>query len=340
MPRRSKWLANIGPDDPVELAAARALDARLSLVWHYLPRAAQSPEDPENVHQLRVSTRRAMAAMNLFASLLPAVRAEWMTKALKRIRRAANDARDCDVLLDRLEVLAEQEPEGHYGLLVKCVAARRRQAQPAIVAAHAKLVRRDYPRRLAALLKRVWLRESVDLAERPTFAAAGRRSLDPLVEAFFAASEANLHVDVDHQAAALHAFRIQAKQVRYAMEIFSAAFAPSFRRELYPLVEQLQEKLGAVNDHVTAIAHLEDWLGSEENPTARAAIGELVEHEQRDLAERRQTFFDWWTAERRLELRVRFGHALTHSDPHDHAVPAADAVPTADELPTTERNAG
>ena len=29
------------------------------------------------------------------------------------------------------------------------------------------------------------------------------------------------------------------------MEVFADAFAPTFRKELYPMVEELQEKLGA-----------------------------------------------------------------------------------------------
>ena len=54
---------------------------------------------------------------------------------------------------------------------------------------------------------------------------------------------------------ALHAFRIQGKQVRYAMEIFAGAFPPEFREQLYPIVETLQDRLGAINDHVTAQTH-------------------------------------------------------------------------------------
>ena len=49
--------------------ARRALDARLDLVGHYLPRAADAADETENVHQLRVATRRAMAAMQIFDAL-------------------------------------------------------------------------------------------------------------------------------------------------------------------------------------------------------------------------------------------------------------------------------
>ena len=68
-----------------------------------------------------------------------------------------------------------------------------------------------------------------------------------MVEAFFAA------VPVDHtDAKALHIFRIRGKDLRYAMEVLAGAFADEFKTQLYPAVESMQERLGEVNDLVTA----------------------------------------------------------------------------------------
>jgi hypothetical protein len=69
MGRNSKWIES-QPEDSAELVARRALGARLGRLWHYLERSVlhDSSGDTENVHQLRVFTRRTAAAMEIFAN--------------------------------------------------------------------------------------------------------------------------------------------------------------------------------------------------------------------------------------------------------------------------------
>ena len=65
--------------------------------------------------------------------------------------------------------------------------------------------------------------------------------------------------------AALHMFRIRGKELRYAMEVLAGAFSDEFRTRLYPIVESIQERLGEVNDLVTAKAKIE----SENQPSCQ-----------------------------------------------------------------------
>ena len=59
-----KWINGLTPDMPVADAARVVLAARFEVVRQYLPLAAAKPyEDVEYVHQLRVGTRRAGAAL-------------------------------------------------------------------------------------------------------------------------------------------------------------------------------------------------------------------------------------------------------------------------------------
>src|SRR3954467_8752455 len=95
-----KWIQGLRPDTELAEAARKVLAVRLRVVREYLPRAMhRADEDPENVHQLRVGTRRADAACRIFRHCLPgrvcrAARARW-----RGIRRAAGVARDWDVFL-------------------------------------------------------------------------------------------------------------------------------------------------------------------------------------------------------------------------------------------------
>ena len=57
----------------------------------------------------------------------------------------------------------------------------------------------------------------------------------------------------------LHQFRIQTKAVRYAIELLAPAFGPELRDETYPIVEELQERLGKIQDCVAGAANLRKW---------------------------------------------------------------------------------
>src|SRR4051794_37589945 len=103
MAASGKWIEGIGRETRVEDAARRSLEPRLAAVAQSLPVAAHLAEyDIEHVHRLRVATRRAGAALKLYRDCLAPKPARWMKKRLRKIRRAAGDARDLDVLIERL----------------------------------------------------------------------------------------------------------------------------------------------------------------------------------------------------------------------------------------------
>ena len=311
MANKTKWVAAEKSDEPIQEVARRALESRLDLVWRYLPAAAKGPrKEIENVHQLRVATRRAMAALEIFADLLPGRRKKWMQRRLKQVRKAAGDARDFDVLGQRLAKRLDGEADPSVELLLVEVQKRRKAAQRPIEASHAKLKRKDFPRREARLLKHVRLRTESDLAEQPSFAEAGVHALRQLVQDFFAAADGDLSDPV-----ALHAFRIQGKQLRYAMEIFAGAFPPALRKKLYPQVERLQEKLGDINDHASARRHFGDWIGTTERPEVAEVLRTMGDEETTALGESTARFFAWWTTKRSDSLRLGFAQLLTLDKP-------------------------
>ncbi len=63
------------------------------------------------------------------------------------------------------------------------------------------------------------------------------------------------------------------------MEVFAEAFAPTFRKELYPLVEELQEKLGTINDHADARDRYLTWIDDTQNESQRLLLGKLIAQE-------------------------------------------------------------
>lgn len=126
-----KWVLGASADDRVSDVAVLTLQNRLGAILHFLPLAAKkAAEDLEHVHHLRVAARRPMAALRLYEDLMPQRRFEWMKKQLRRVRQAANDARDCDVLLQRLHKGPPGKASEAWQALSGCYACHEASFKP------------------------------------------------------------------------------------------------------------------------------------------------------------------------------------------------------------------
>ncbi len=308
MTRKSKWIEIESPGEPAPVVARRAIRTRLETVWDWLPLAADTAHsEVEQVHQLRVATRRATATLQLFESLLPGKRRRWFEKQLKQIRRKAGVVRDLDVLTVRLHTACDgDDPVGCKALLER-VAKARREAQPTISEIYVELKQSHFRRRLKKLLRKIRWRSND--TPTPTYQQAAQMGLRPLAATFFSAAEADFECTLS-----LHEFRIAGKQLRYAMEVFAAAFGPTFREELYPIVEELQEKLGSVNDHANAQNRYLAWLDETQDESQRLILGKLIAVETTALQTSTRDFRDWWTATRAADLKAHFWNEVAPSE--------------------------
>jgi CHAD domain-containing protein/uncharacterized protein Yka (UPF0111/DUF47 family) len=294
------WIEASSGDRTSEVAA-RTLRGRLGAVLHFLPLAAEkAEEDVEHVHRLRVSTRRATAALRMYEDFLPRRRFCWMKKQLRRVRRAANDARDCDVLLGRLKA----RHSGHAAKRwVKAVRAERLDAQKAIVAVHERLARRErFARRIDKLLRRVrHPREESAASAAGRFGDWARQRLRSVVERFFGAVPADTTDE-----AALHQFRIRGKELRYAVELLAGAFPDELRTALYPTLEAMQDRLGQINDLATAKARLRQKMEAAGDDREAASWRRLLTNEQTQLDQALNDFWQWCSPQMIRQVREGF----------------------------------
>jgi CHAD domain-containing protein len=297
----SKWIEGLSADAAVADAARRVLSVRLEVVREYLPLAVHQPDkDPEHVHQLRVSTRRARAAFDIFSCCLPPKVLKTAKKRLRDVRRAAGEARDWDVFLAGLAERERRQNRRHrpgLDLLLGYALAQRILAQ-----AHLEAAADEDPfafdRFLAETLAAV---QAPCEAELATLTDLARPILTGLVRALDQAARQDLD-DYDH----LHQVRILGKRLRYAMEVFADCFARPFRDELYPAVEEMQEILGNANDSHVAIGRLEalrnrlqarlpdDWK------RLRPGIDGVLRFHRERLPRERDRFRAWWDRWQRL----------------------------------------
>ncbi len=303
--KRSVWIKSASPKDPVRRVAMASLKQRLGAVQHYFALAVERPyDDNDYVHQLRVWTRRAAAALRMYRQLLPQRQVDRIQKQLKRIRRAANDARDCDVFAQRL---ARDDTNPEARTLLKKVHAQRREAQRPIVRAYQQMGSSGRLEGRADELFQCLRSKNAKKAAsgKVCFGPWAEESLHIALEQFFEASRADLS-DID----ALHQFRIRGKKLRYAMELLGGAFPAPFRKQLYPAVKKLQERLGTINDHATASVRILPWIDETGDPNESKYLHGMLQSDQEQLVEAHRQFLSWWTAKRKRDLRKKFDKLL------------------------------
>jgi CHAD domain-containing protein len=286
--------------------ALTTLDDRLKSVRKRFSQAVRHGDNnPERIHQLRVATRRASAAIDFYEDFMTDKSANKMTRCLKRIRRTAGKIRDCDLLLARF---SGEEAQTEAASFIKRVQASR-------VSAFRELCRLRRQRRGSNELKRrarKLLAKTRKTAERRAYLAVQKfkdwapERLQMFVSDFFQAAHPERRDFTQ-----LHQFRIRSKALRYAMELVTSTFPPSFRMELSPVIERLQFLLGDINDEANFIRSIGRRLSNQAKLSDIDGLKHRMAQEQHTLDELERAFSQWWTAERRDELRRGFDAIIT-----------------------------
>lgn len=280
--------AAIAPATPPREAVGLALERQYRALLAHDP-GTRRGDDAEELHQLRVATRRLRAHLRAARPLLEHSWAESLRAELGWLGSSLGPARDLDVLLAHLraEIAAlGADDAAHLQGLLDTLAAERAAAYVEVAAAL------DSGRYLSLLdrleaaaspplsgvevpLAKLWHREA--RKTRRVLAGLGDEPGDD----------------------ELHAARIRVKRARYAADLAAhelgargASFVSAARR--------LQDVLGDHQDAVVAEERIRRWLPSA--PGSAFAAGRLVQRERERRAAARAT---WPAARRRFDEAAR-----------------------------------
>jgi CHAD domain-containing protein len=240
---------------PITKYARHETAARLQHFKISLRHAAKDPDDPDAIHDLRVSIRRLTQCFRVFHAP-----AKKMRRRLHKVMEHCGAVRNCDIAL---ELLAECGlPESPS--ISKLKQSRKRAAQKL----HRNL-KKERRRR----------HRTEDAATHPFHHALQIATrLPALAEDFFQTGDAAAAADSSYQT--LHRFRLRAKRFRYTLELFERFYGSEMATGAKAL-KGVQDCLGAINECVTTIDLLPD------DPSAIAAI-------QKRLDQRTRLFQSYW----------------------------------------------
>ncbi len=245
-------------------------------------------EDPEDLHQLRVATRRLRAFLRAAAPLMPADWATSLRAELGWLGGHLGPARDLDVMLGRLRTEADalgSDAEAASGLLETLAWERG--------AAYRDVGETLDGDRYFTLLDRLEAATVPPLTGDETpLATIFQREVKRMRKAFAA-------LGADPEDHALHASRMTVKRARYAADL--AAHELGRRgRPFAAAAKQMQDVLGEHQDAVVAQERIRAWAATA--PEHEFVAGRLVQLEQNRMAVARAAWPDAW---RQLDRAAR-----------------------------------
>jgi triphosphatase len=274
----------LGPTE-VEASMSAGEVAFAILRRHFAAMLAHEPgvrlgEDPEDLHDMRVATRRLRATLKLYSDALPK-RAERYERDLRYIASALGEVRDLDVHLERLAAEASRNGE----VLEEVVAALeegRAEARRRML----EVLDSNRYERFVSSFSGTLRRGRSPAPTRPILEAAPdlvrrryrkvRKAADGLVG--------------DSPPEEFHDLRKKGRRLRYALEPLQGIYGNPAKK-MVKLLKGLQDDLGEHQDLVVASELMEE-LGSSGDlpPRTVFSMGSIAGRYTRDTAEMREDF--------------------------------------------------
>jgi CHAD domain-containing protein len=273
----------LGRGAPPEKALGAALAAQARAVLVHDP-GTRLGTDSEELHRMRVATRRLRAFLRVGRPFLEPQWSESLRAELGWLGRSLGPARDLDVLVERLvaDVATLDEDRAGAAGLVASLDDERESARLAVVEALSS------DRYLELLDRLEHVDEPETAGEIVPLATLWRGEWKRTRKAFDRLSK-------DSTDEELHDARIRVKRVRYAGELASHELGRDGKRAV-DAARELQDVLGEHQDATVAEERIRAWaaLGS-----GGVAVGRLVEVERKRKAEARAAWPAAWKALRR-----------------------------------------
>jgi putative phosphoesterase len=232
---------------------------------------AKTREDVENVHRMRVASRRIRSAMSIFEDCFPTNRFKSWMKEVRKVTRALGEARDADVqieLIGALEAEAGRVFKSGLEMLMHLKQGSRDALQGPLLMELEKVERSGLVLEMEEFLLKTRQAAmeagATTVRVRESFVRASvsvRRRVEGLVR-----YEASVHQE--DAIAEHHAMRIAAKRLRYTAEAFGPLFDDGLKQEL-SWMKRLQELLGDLHD-------CDVWIADAQSANNALKEGKLI----------------------------------------------------------------
>ena len=264
MPEELPEAPGLSADDTMVEAAHKTLTFHFQRMLYH-ESGTRAGEDIEELHDMRVATRRMRAAFRVFGDYLDGKRLKPMRKGARRTCSKLGSVRDLDVFWEKTEHYIDALPPGRQHDLMPLREAwegEHEQAREHLLAYLDSDRYFQFRERSAELIK------TPEAWGLPTLTKKGEavphqvHHVVPMeiyerMAGVLAYNEWVTRPDVSLKQ--LHRLRIAGKRLRYTLEFFEEVLAPQ-TGDLIKRMKELQDHLGDLQDAVVASELLRDFL--------------------------------------------------------------------------------
>jgi len=298
----------------------------------------RSRHEIEDIHDLRVASRRIRTALTIFNNFFPKRRVKNWENTIRSITRKFGKTRDLDVQIEFLEGLLATIADKHLraGILrVHLRLVQKRKKKDRAVGKHSDDLLKDQDILAMQSAMQEIIQNNGEDGYSPALYQLAFHTIYTALDQFLYYEVFIHHPENIHE---LHLMRIAAKRLRYTLEIFLPLYDGKMDQFLN-IMKIIQQKLGLIHDCDVWIAFIPAFMESEKQRTMlyygrTSAMNRLLPGfifiQQNRQAERERIYADfmqdwqkWRTEEVWLKLRELILQAtISNTDtPKNNALP-------------------
>ena len=271
----------IHPSDSLVLAAKKNLIVQFRQLLRH-EKGTYTGQEMEDLHQMRVATRRMRVCLRYFSSVFSRNEAERMQEDLKWLAGLLGGVRDKDTFLIFLETI---EPEilkrdaEHFHQVREELLEQRRKKLEAL--------RRAMEEKRYRLMKKILFRALSTPQRKPSSKLIVEETLPRILYRIFRKTFRPLQEN-EETPQALHKCRIRCKRLRYVCEFFQSCYTRKIMTLIHDL-KSVQDILGCWHDAVRDIDFLQTTVGTpavcehgEAEPHPAGAVMQRLQEQKED----------------------------------------------------------
>ncbi|MBN1521385.1 MAG: CHAD domain-containing protein [Candidatus Aureabacteria bacterium] len=270
-------------------------------------RDAKTGKDIEDLHRIRVASRRLRSALWALKEAFPEKSLKKWKKGLQNVSRTSGDARDIDVKIDFLKKLKNSQSSApyRYGLnqMIILLQVKRNGFQTEITSSLDDLLKKNILKEIKNFIKKSPTCTLSEIKTPALYSLAEKRISRRLAEL----KKQSVCAAQPDRSTELHLLRIAAKKLRYTLECFETLYGQKLKR-FTDECHSIQNMLGAMHDFDVWIQSAPHFFNPEEKRILAAV--DFFLKKCRTL--RNQNYNDFLSLWKRLE-KEDFFHVLSQA---------------------------
>lgn len=259
------------PDESIRIYAAGLILQQLDSLAAEI-NGVKAAKDIENVHRMRVSSRRIRAILEVFQDCLPSKRGIIWQNGIKSITKALGDARDTDVQIESITGIYKElpDPSMRPGIrrLILRLKQKRVKLQDRVVERVTEFEKSGLQEEMRVAFVALAAKNSLVYLYTPELYKLSFEKIQAAYKIFTSFEDEIMDPQKIEE---LHAMRVAGKNFRYILECFSALYSNGLKEPVNTM-KNAQDLLGNIHDCDMWTLELPDFLEKEHNLT-RAYFG-------------------------------------------------------------------